>query len=113
MKRLIALAFLCLASPVFAEECTAPMDTIVSQFETAGAPVQLIPDDVLPDIVKGAEQILGHKLEGVTRGFLVTAGGKLLLGLEANGCLLAPIALGTVAPPPQLSGRAPNGEVGA
>lgn len=112
---LLAVAFLCAAFAVSAAECEYPFDKTIGEFSAAGATVKIIPADQLPPIAEQAGKIAGKELGAVTRGFLVVAGGKVLLGLEVDGCLIPPIAVGVMntKPTPALSGKAPNGDIGA
>lgn len=112
---LAAGALACLSFAVAAAECEFPFDKTVGEFSAAGATVKIIPADSLPPIAEQAGKIVGKDLGAVTRGFLVVAGGKVLLGLEVDGCLIPPIAVGIMntKPATPLSGKAPNGDIGA
>lgn len=114
-KILIAGALLLTPISASAEECQFPFDATLSGFASAGAPWKLIPDDVLPKFEKLAEAALDTPLDGVTRGFVVVSGGKILLALEVDDCLLPPIAIGRVNEVSvPLSGRdKADGRVGA
>ena len=111
---LIAGAFLCASFAVSAAECDFPFDATVGELSAAGAPVAIIDPTELDQIVGAVETMLGTDYGDVTRGFFVEAGGKILLGLEVDGCLLEPINLGlassSAAP---LSGKDEAGNVGA
>lgn len=113
---LLAAALLCLPMTAHAQECDFPFDATLGEFMAAGAPAEEIPADLLPRYIDLASTMLGAPVEGVTRGFVVIAGGNILLGLEVDDCLLPPLAIGSVAPAPaseQLSGRGANGDIGA
>lgn len=112
---LIAGAFACLSFGAFAAECQHPFDATVGEFSAAGANPVIIPDDKLAEFVDRVEDMNGVHLGEVSRGFMVVAGGKLLLGLEVDGCLIPPIVLGLVSAPkaPKLSGKNEAGEIGA
>lgn len=111
---LIAGAFLCAPLAVSAAECDFPYDATIGQLSAAGAPVVEVPADALPDLVDRIEGDTGQEYGEVTRGFIAQAGGKILLGLEVDGCLLPPIVVGTLAPTSApLSGKDESGNVGA
>lgn len=111
---LLAGAFACLSFGVAAAECEFPFDETVGQLSAAGAPVVEVPADALPDLVDRIEGDTGQEYGDVTRGFIAQAGGKILLGLEVDGCLLPPIVVGTLAPTnAPLSGKGEDGRVGA
>jgi hypothetical protein len=112
---LLAGAFACASFAVSAAECEYRFDDLIGQFAAAGAPIVEIGEADLPAIVAKAEEMEGVDLGEVTRGFLVNAGGQILLGLEVDGCLLPPILVGLVGPSPtnQLSGKDEKGNVGA
>jgi hypothetical protein len=110
---LLAGAFACLSFAVSAAECEFPFDTMIGEFSAAGAPIIVIEPADLPAIVEKVQAIVGHPLGEVTRGFFVQAGGKVLLGLEVDGCLIEPIFLGFVQPAGQLSGKDKDGRIGA
>lgn len=111
---LLAGAFACLSFGVSAAECEFPFDDTVAQLAAAGAPVVEVPADALPDLVERIEGDTGQEYGDVTRGFIAQAGGKILLGLEVDGCLLPPIVVGTLAPTSApLSGKDEAGNVGA
>lgn len=111
---LIAGSLLCLCVPAIAAECEFPYDDTVAQLAGAGAPVVEVPADALPDLVDRIEGDTGQEYGDVQRGFIAQAGGKILLGLEVDGCLLPPIIVGTLAPTSApLSGKDEAGNVGA
>ena len=112
---LLAGAFACLSFAAAAAQSEIPVDYTNGDFSAAGAPVVVIEDADLPAIVAKVEAMEGVDLGEVTRGFLVNAGGRILLGLEVDGCLLPPIVVGMVGPAPtnQLSGKDEKGNVGA
>lgn len=114
-KTLIAGALLLAPMSAVAQECEYRFDPIIGEFSAAGAPVQIIPDADLPKFVEVAEAITGKMLRDTTRGFLVIAGGTILLGLEVDGCLIDPIPLGTSGQPAsdRTSGRSKDGGIGA
>lgn len=116
MKSLIVAAFaaLCLVSPVASAECEFPYDTVIGEFAAAGAPVVEVPADALAGLVERIEGDTGQEYGNVERGFIAQSGGKILLGLEVDGCLIAPIVVGTIAPTSApLSGKDEAGRVGA
>lgn len=109
-----AAALCCLSFGAHAQECEFPYDATVGEFLAAGAPLAEIAPDDLPNVVDQIEAIDGKNLGDVTRGFFVNAGGSILLGLEVDDCLLAPIVVGTVAPASApLSGKDAMGNIGA
>lgn len=112
---LIAGAFLCASVAVAAAECEFPYDTVIGEFAAAGAPVVEVPADALPDLVERIEGDTGQEYGDVQRGFIAQAGGKILLGLEVDNCLLPPIIVGTIAPTTSapLSGKGEDGRIGA
>lgn len=112
---LIAGAFACLAVPAFAAECEFPYDKTIGELSAAGAPVVEVPADALPDLVERIEGDTGQEYGNVQRGFIAQVGGKLLLGLEVDDCLIAPIVVGTLAPTSgaPLSGKGEDGRIGA
>ena len=112
---LIAGAFLCASLAVSAAECEFPYEDVAGEFAAAGSPVVEVPADALPDLVERIEADTGQEYGDVQRGFIAQAGGKILLGLEVDGCLLPPIVVGTIAPTTSapLSGKGDNGDVGA
>lgn len=111
---LIAGAFLCAVPAVSAAECEFPYDTVIGEFADAGAPVVEVPADALPDLVARIEADMGEEYGNVQRGFIAQVGGRLLLGLEVDGCLIEPIVVGTLAPASApLSGNGEGGRVGA
>jgi hypothetical protein len=111
---LIAGALLLAPISAQAQECQYPFEATLHSFATAGAPWKVIPEDSLPTFVKAAEVVTGQDLEGVTRGFLVIAGGQVLLGLEVNDCLIPPIVVGSANElTKKLSGRGDDGSIGA
>lgn len=112
---LVAGALLLAPMSVVAQECAFPFDPVVGEFSAAGAPIEIIPDADLPTFVQLVEASTGVKLKGVTRGFLVIAGGNILLGLEVDGCLIDPIVIGTSGQPAsdRTSGRGQGGDIGA
>jgi len=114
-KPLIAGALLLASiSAVQAAECEFPFDATIASFASEGATPYIIPADKLPEVVAGLEAADGIELGDVTRGFLVSAGGSILLGLEVDDCLLPPFKVGTVAAPARLSGKDPKtGQIGA
>jgi len=114
-KPLIAGALLLASiSAVQAAECEFPFDAIVGEFSAAGSPVMVVPDDELAQIVGAIETVLGTDYGDVTRAFFAQSGGKTLLGLEVDDCLLPPINLGPVPAPARLSGKDPKtGQIGA
>ena len=105
---------LLLSGAAYAADCEFPFDAIVGKFGEAGAVVKIIPPESLSSIGDEAEKVFGREIGAVTRGFVAVVGGKMLLGLETDGCLLPPIDLG---PAPggveQLSGKDAAGRVGA
>jgi hypothetical protein len=111
----VAGALLLAPMSVVAQECEYRFDPIIGEFSAAGAPVEVIPEADLPKFVEVAEAITGRKLSGVTRGFLVIAGGNIILGLEADDCMLDPIVIGTSGQPAsdRTSGRNKDGGIGA
>lgn len=111
---LLAGAFACLAVPAFSAECEFPYEAVIGEFAAAGAPVVEVPADALLDLVDRIEGDTGQEYGDVQRGFIAQAGGKILLGLEVDDCLLPPIVVGTIAPTSdQLSGKDEAGNVGA
>lgn len=111
---LIAGAFACLSFAASAAECDFEFDTIIGEFSAAGAPIKVIPDEELAGIVDQVETIQGKEMGNVTRGFFVVAGGKVLLALEVDGCLIPPIAVAAAqSTNSQLSGKDEAGRVGA
>lgn len=109
---LLVLAWL--ASPArSAEACTYTFDGVMEDFAINKAivpsmpePVIIAPED-LPVFKKGAEALGVSGAERATRGFLhLREDGVMLLGLEVDGCLSAPIPLpregGVTAPLPKL-----------
>lgn len=115
LKTLLAAgALLCASFAVSAAECEFPFDVTVGQFAAAGAPLVIIDPADLPEIVANVETMTGQDLGDATRGFLAQAGGKILLGLEVDGCLIPPIAVGIAQPTGgQLSGKDDAGRIGA
>ena len=111
---LLAGAFACLSFGVAAAECEFPYDAVIGEFSAAGAPVVEVPADALPELVERIEGDTGQEYGNVQRGFIAQAGGKLLLGLEVDDCLIPPIVVGTLAPTSApLSGKDAAGRVGA
>jgi hypothetical protein len=111
---LLAGAFLCLSFAASAAECEFPFDDVIGQFSKAGAPVVIIDPTDLPEIVANVEAMTGQDLGDATRGFFAQAGGKILLGLEVDDCLIEPINLGPVpAVSVPLSGKDEAGHIGA
>jgi hypothetical protein len=111
---LVAGAFACLCVPAFSAECEFPYDDTIGQLAAAGAPVVEVPADALPDLVERIEGDTGQEYGDVQRGFIAQAGGKILLGLEVDDCLLPPIIVGTLAPTSApLSGKDEAGRIGA
>lgn len=115
MNRLVSSALLCLlfAMPAFSQDalhektCQFPYDAVAAEFAAAGSPVAEIGAEDLPKIVTELEAITGQKYPNVTRGFVASAGGQLILGFESNDCLLPPVIIGNVLPE-RLSGRDGN-----
>jgi len=93
--------------PPVVAACDNLYDTIVAAFTEAGSPVQELSGDDL------AEALTALSLDpaGVTRAFLaVASGGKVVLGLERNGCLEPPIVIAVAVPSRgSLSGATPFG----
>jgi hypothetical protein len=111
---LLAGAFLCLSFPASAAECEFPFDDVIGQFADADAPVVIIDPAELAQVVGAIETVLGADYGDVTRGFFAKAGGKILLGLEVDDCLIEPINLGPVpAVSAPLSGKDEAGHIGA
>lgn len=111
---LIAGAFLCAVSVASAAECEFEFEAVVGQFQAAGAPVVVIDPAELPNVVANVEIMTAQDMGEVSRGFFAQAGGKILLGLEVDGCLVPPIAVGIAQPTGgQLSGKDDAGRVGA
>jgi len=111
---LLAGAFLCLSFPASAAECEFTFDLTVEQLSDAGAPVVIIDPTELAQVVDAIETVLGANYGDVTRGFFAEAGGKILLGLEVDDCLIEPINLGPVpAVSAPLSGKDEAGHIGA
>lgn len=79
----------------------------------------MVSDDKIQAFVDNvAEPILGGDIEGVTAVILADFGkfgGTIVFGLEINGCMTPPIPLPGVVGlnPTRLSGRGPNGLIGA
>ena len=111
---LIAGAFACLPFAANAAECEFPFDATITDFTETGAEPYVIPDDKLAAVVSRMETILGGDLGEVTRGFFVSAGGSILLGLEVDDCLLPPFKIGPAPAADHLSGKDPkSGQIGA
>ena len=111
---LLAGALCCLSFGVAAAECEFPYDKVIGEFSAAGAPVVEVPADALPDLVEQIEADTDQEYGDVQRGFIAQVGGKLLLGLEVDDCLIPPIVVGTLAPTSApLSGKDATGRVGA
>lgn len=110
---LLAGAFACLSFGVSAAECEFPFDTTVAGLISDGNPVNVIDPTELPEIVETIETMLGADFGAVTRGFFAEAGGKILLGLEVDGCLLPAINMGLAPTSAPLSGKDEAGNVGA
>jgi hypothetical protein len=81
-----------LASSAVAEDC-AQFDAVVAKAIADGYSIYVIPEANLPQTVKDVEAITGDDYGKVTRGFLGFEPGVTTVGLEANGCLYAPIRL--------------------
>lgn len=115
MKLLLSAALAaCLVVPAFGQEtpaCQYPYDAVAAEFAAAGSPVSEIPAEDLPKVIEQLESLTGKAYPNVTRGFIAVVGGKVLLGLESDGCLLPPIIVAQVKPE-RLSGREGN-RVGA
>lgn len=110
---LLAAAFACLSFAVSAAECEFPFDETVAAFAAEGAPIAVIDPVELPAIVEKVEAMTGEDFGEVTRGFFAQAGGQILLGLEVDGCLLPPVNLGFAPAAERLSGKGPDGRIGA
>lgn len=109
MKLLLAAALAaCLVVPAFGEEkapvCKFTYDAVAAGYAAQSNPVVEIDPADLSAIVAKVEEVEGKAYPNVTRGFVVNEGGRILLGLEADGCMLPPILIG-IAKPERLSGR--------
>ena len=116
LKTLLTAGALLLASVsvAAAAECEFPFEATIADFTKSGAEPYVIPYDKLPDVVSRMETILGGDLGDVTRGFFVSAGGSILLGLEVDDCLLPPFKIGPAPAADRLSGKDPKtGRIGA
>lgn len=116
MRNLLAGALLLAsASAVNAAECEFPFGDVVGSFAAAGARVAIIPETELAEVVDKTEELFGLELGEATRGFFAVAGGKVLLGLEVDGCLLEPVVVGSVTRTGErLSGKdKETGKIGA
>lgn len=91
-------AFAVFASPGHAADpvCDYTYDEVKQQFADAGEPVVEIDPAKLPKFIADLEAKFGGKHPNVTRAFAAEAGGKVLVGLEENGCLSPPIVVGIV-----------------
>ncbi len=110
---LVGATLLALNFPALAQTCENTYDDVARQFAEIGSPVSEIPADKFAAFKENL-RAAGQDVEGVTRAFVATSGGALLLGLEKDGCLLPPIVIGPapaapVAPGPTKSGVTPTG----
>lgn len=71
------------------------MDDVVAKFTAAGASPFIIPADKLAKTEADAVEIIGQPLPPASRGFLVVSRDRTIIGLEVDGCLLAPILIVT------------------
>lgn len=87
----------CTFEPAYAQSCQYTYDAERDRLLAQGLAVV----ELEPDTLAAAEQAAGVD---ASRGFVVTIpGGRILLGLEVDGCLLPPIPL-DAPPEPRLSG---------
>ena len=104
---LLALAALLGAFAIFTHPATAAdpvceytYDEVAQQFADAGSPVVEVDPAKLPELVAEVERNTGQSHGDVTRAFIAQSGGRVLLGLEENGCLSPPIVVGFAGPAP-------------
>jgi hypothetical protein len=86
--------------PAHAADCST-YDEVLAHDRAEGANPFEIPAKNLPKIVADLEAITGDTYEPVTRAFFIMLPDLMIYGLEANGCLYAPIL---IARPPADAG---------
>lgn len=95
---LVAFAFgalgmsIVLIHPAFAQDCST-YDAVFARAVETGMKPFAIPAANLAKFVEDVEAVTGDNYGTVSRGFLLFVPGKLVVGLEHDGCLYQPIEI--------------------
>ena len=73
--------------------CNDYLDDVFEMWTNSGNPIAMVPADKLAAFLEELAEVTGIPYEGVTRAFTAQGGLGYLVGLEIDGCLLAPIVL--------------------
>lgn len=93
---MIMVATWVFSGPSYAQDksCKYTMDEMIEEgFKPQGIPFTMVPTSNLPALVEKIEVALDVEYGTVTRAFIANVNGVVVIGLEADGCLLDPIVV--------------------
>ena len=104
--------FLCLPiDAAHAAACVA-MDELIAKFAAENAPLHEFTDGEMPSVIEAIEAQTGRNLGPASRAFIVLRGETIIVSIEIDGCTIDPIVIASELPE-RLSGKAPDGRIGA
>lgn len=103
----VMAVFLCLPTAACDQ-----FDHVVGLFRNAQADVEIFAPEDLPAVVETMSTLTDVDIGEATRAFIVVLSTKAIVGIEVDGCLLAPITIAERTPA-QLSGQSPDGRIGS